>query len=310
MELRERYLEKNGPYGSMQQMTTILNLTKSITGDEPKNRLLWTENIPDITPEEREKLVKDQAEVVYFTGCVSALFPQAYKIPQSLTRILLKTNIDFSLLGEDEWCCGYPKLAAGCGEDSINDFAVHNLEAIKAKGAKTLLVSCPTCYHVWKNEYSQSLGKQLDIEIKHYTEYLPELIKQGNINFKTDEVTITYHDPCDLGRKSDVIEEPRELISMLPGVKLVEMRFIGKDSKCCGGGGNLEMTNSELSLEIAQKRVAEALETNAQYLVTTCQQCKRTLQNAVRKMRARIKVYDLLEFIAERIDTSNGGETK
>jgi heterodisulfide reductase subunit D len=97
---------------------------------------------------------------------------------------------------------------------------------------------------------------------------------------------------------------------MLPGVKLVEMRFIGKDSKCCGGGGNLEMTNSELSLEIAQKRVAEALETNAQYLVTTCQQCKRTLQNAVRKMRARIKVYDLLEFIAERIDTSNGGETK
>jgi heterodisulfide reductase subunit D len=139
---------------------------------------------------------------------------------------------------------------------------------------------------------------------------LPEIIKKGGIDFKTDEVIVTYHDPCDLGRKSGVIEAPRELIKMLPGVKLIEMRFNGKDSKCCGGGGNLEMINAELSLEIAQKRVAEAIDTNAQYLLTTCQQCKRTLQNAVRKARARIKVYDLLEFIAERINTSTGGEQK
>lgn len=308
--LREKYNEQKGSYGNMQQVTTLLTNTKSITGDEPKNRMLWTENIPDITPEQRNKLIKDKAEIIYFTGCVSALFPQAYKIPQSLTKIMLDANIDFSLLGEEEWCCGYPYLAAGCGKEAIKDFAEHNLQAVKAKGAKTLLLSCPTCYHIWKHDYSEALGNKIDIEIKHYSEYLPEIIKKGGIDFKTDEVIVTYHDPCDLGRKSGVIEAPRELIKMLPGVKLIEMRFVGKDSKCCGGGGNLEMINAELSLEIAQKRVAEAIDTNAQYLLTTCQQCKRTLQNAVRKARARIKVYDLLEFIAERINTSTGGEQK
>lgn len=308
MTLRERYKKQNGPYKNMGQITTTIEKSKSITGDDPKNRLLWMENIMGITAEQKAQLQKDKAEIVYFTGCVSALYPQAYKIPQYLTSILLKANVDFSVLGEDEWCCGYPYLAAGYGEEAIKDFVEHNLKTIKEKGAKTLLLSCPTCYHVWQHEYTKILGDKLDIQIKHYAEYLPELLKQNRIKFKTDEVTVTYHDPCDLGRKSDVIEAPREIIKLLPGIKLVEMRFSGKDSKCCGGGGNLEMINPELSLEIAQKRVVEALDTKAQYLLSTCQQCKRTLQNAVRKSRARLKVYDLLEFIAERIDTTTGGE--
>ncbi len=180
----------------MQQAITILGNTKSITGDEPKNRLLWTENIPDITAEQRAELQKDRAEVVYFTGCVSALFPQAYKIPQSLTRILLNAGIDFSILGEQEWCCGYPYLAAGCGEEALKTFAEHNYAAIKAKGAKTLLVSCPTCYHIWKHEYMELLGGNIDLEIKHYSEYLPEILKKGNVDFKTDEVTGTIMTPA------------------------------------------------------------------------------------------------------------------
>ncbi|HZX46780.1 MAG TPA: (Fe-S)-binding protein, partial [Clostridia bacterium] len=113
---------------------------------------------------------------------------------------------------------------------------------------------------------------------------------------------------CDLGRKSGIFEAPRELIESLPGVKPVEMRFNREDSKCCGGGGNLEMLNPDLSLAIARKRVGEALETGAGYILTTCQQCKRTLQNAVRQERSRIKVYDILEFLADRIETETGGE--
>jgi len=211
-------------------------------------------------------------------------------------------------LGEDEWCCGYPQLAGGYGEEAIKEYALHNLQAVKDKGANTLILSCPTCYHVWKNEYTELLGDKLDIDIKHYVEFLPGVISPSDIDLKTDEVVVTYHDPCDLGRKSGITEAPRELIKSLPGVKLVEMRFNSEDSKCCGGGGNLEMLNPDLSLAIAQKRVEEALDTGAKYLLTTCQQCKRTLQNAVRRKRARIKVYDLLEFIADRIKTETGGE--
>ena len=80
------------------------------------------------------------------------------------------------------------------------------------------------------------------------------------------------------------------------------MRFSGEDSKCCGGGGNMEMVNPELSQEIAAKRVNEALDLGTEYLLSSCQQCKRTLQNAARKKRARIKVLDLLEFLLLRLE--------
>lgn len=308
MKLRERYNAQKGAKGAMGQVSSILDKSKNITGDGPQNRLLWTENITGITETQRKTMVKDKARVVYFTGCVSSLFPQSYKIPQSLTRILLNAGADFSLLGGDEWCCGYPQLAGGVGQDAVKEYALHNLEAIKGKGADTLLISCPTCYHVWKHEYPILLGKQPDIEIKHYAEFLPGILKTANFNYKKDEAVVTYHDPCDLGRKSGIFEAPRELIESLPGVKPVEMRFNREDSKCCGGGGNLEMLNPDLSLAIARKRVGEALETGAGYILTTCQQCKRTLQNAVRQERSRIKVYDILEFLADRIETETGGE--
>ena len=304
-KLRERHTAKEGPLAAMGQVMSLLDKAKNITGDEAKNRLLWSENlgIKNI-----KSLVKTKASVVYFTGCVSSLFPQVYKIPQGMTQLMLKAGVDFTLLGEDEWCCGYPLLGAGQGEKALADYARHNLEAIKQKGARTVVLSCPTCLYVFEKIYPQVLGDDLGVKVQHYSEYLIDSIKNSKIEFNTDEVIVTYHDPCDLGRKSHITEEPRELIKLMPGVKLVEMRFNKEQSKCCGGGGNLEMLNAGLSFEIAQERVAEALETNAEYLLTTCQQCKRTLQNTARKMRARIKVYDLMEFIAERIKEPGGGQ--
>jgi len=310
IKLRERYNQTHETKAAMEQVSGVIEKYRNITGDEAKNRLLWTENIQGITQEERKGLIKDRAKVVYFTGCVSSLFPQSYKIPQALTYILLKAGVDFSLLGEDEWCCGLPLVAGGSGEKAIREYAIHNLNAIKKKGADTVVFSCPTCYHFWKNEYARVLGNELDINIKHYTEYLPQILQSVQFSYITDEIVVTYHDPCDLGRKSQIFDTPREIIKSMPGVKLVEMRFTKEDSKCCGGGGNLEMLNSDLSFEIAQKRIAEAAATNAQYLLTTCQQCKRTLQNAARRTKSRIKVNDLLEFLAVRINSESGGEKK
>ncbi|MDI6707331.1 MAG: (Fe-S)-binding protein [Bacillota bacterium] len=306
--LREEYNAQKGAISSIGQVTSVLDKAKNITGDAPGNRMLWTDNIPGISQFRRESLVKDRAKVVYFTGCVSSLFPQSYKIPQALTQILLKSGVDFSLLGEDEWCCGFPLLAGGSGGQAVKEYILHNLEAVRNKGADTLLISCPTCYHVWKHEYPKIMRSKLDIEIKHYVEFLPDIINLNKMEMNADEVVVTYHDPCDLGRKSGIVQPPRELIKALSGVQLVEMRFSREDSKCCGGGGNLEMINPDLAFEIAQKRITEALETGAQYLLTACQQCKRTLQNAARRTRVRIKVYDILEFLAERIKTESGGE--
>jgi heterodisulfide reductase subunit D len=306
MKLREKYAFENGPPTNMGNVVKLLSENRNISGDPAKNRLLWFDNMGDKKQAVLEATQKDKAKVLYFTGCVSSLFPQAYKIPQSLSIILHQSGVDLGFIGSGEWCCGYPLYAAGLGEEAMLEYAEHTYEEIRKKGAETVVLSCPTCTYVFKHFYTKLVPSFKEIEVVHYTEYLPRLIKEGKLKFKEDEAKVTYHDPCDLGRKCCITEPPRELIK-LSGAHLIEMRFNREESKCCGGGGNLEMQNPELSGDIAAMRVAEALETDAAYIVTTCQQCKRTLQGGARKLRAKIRVFDLAEFLSERLD---GGQSK
>jgi len=297
ISLREKYNKDGGVIDGVVQ--TVENLKKSgnITGDDPKNRFLWIENLV-LPEEEQKKLFKKQSEAVYFLGCVGALFPQVGGIPQSLTKLLLKLNADFSILDEEK-CCGFPVMAGGVGVDGVKEYALHNIAQIEAKGAKTVIVSCPTCYYMFNKMYPSIYGKPLPFKVAHYSEYLKGF---EGLACSGSEVVVTYHDPCDLGRKLHITEAPRELLKGLAGVTFKEMRFSGEEGKCCGGGGNLEMANPELSANIAAKRINDALDVGAEYLLSSCQQCKRTLQNAARKAKARIKVLDLLEFLLMRIE--------
>ena len=306
VKMRENYTAKKGAPKNMAAVAKMIGENRNINGDPAENRMLWTDNMGEEKQAVLDAMKKEQAEVLYFVGCVSSLFPQAYKIPQAMSTLLLKAGVDLGFFGTDEWCCGYPFYGAGIGENAIREYAEHTYEIIKAKGAKTVVFSCPTCLFTFEHFYMKLVPGFKDIELIHYTDYLPKLIKEGKLKFKEDETVVTYHDPCDLGRKSGVTEPPRELIK-LSGATLKEMRFNRSEGKCCGGGGNLEMLNPELVNETAAMRVTEALETGASCLVTACQQCKRTLQGGARKLRARIKVYDLLEFLAERLD---GGDSK
>jgi len=298
LSLREKYNSDGGQISGVE--LTVDNLKKSgnITGDDPQNRFLWLDNLM-LSEEDRAKLFKKESEAVYFTGCVGALFPQVGGIPQSLTKLLLKLGADFSLL-DDEWCCGYPVMAGGKGTQGLAEFALHNIAEIEKKGASKVIVTCPTCHYMFTKVYpSLNGGKPLPFSVMHYSEYLKGA---EGLSCKGKDAVVTYHDPCDLGRKLHITEEPRNLLKSLAGVDFREMRFTGEDSKCCGGGGNMEMVNPELSSNIAGRRINEAVETGAEYLLSSCQQCKRTLQNAARKTRARIKVLDLLEFLLMRLD--------
>ncbi|PWM42878.1 MAG: hypothetical protein DBX47_07695 [Clostridiales bacterium] len=301
LRLREAYSDKKGTPENQVRIADAMQ-KRNINGDDQKNRLLWFSNMGEGKAETEAAMKKDKAEVVYYTGCVSALFPQAYKIPQSLSLMLVKAGVDFGFLGEGEWCCGYPLLGSGAGEEALKEYAEHTYEALQKMGAKTVVMSCPTCLYVFKEVYTKYVPGFNNIEILHYSQYLPRLISEGRLKFKQGEETVTYHDPCDLGRKGEkVFDEPRELIS-LTGAKICEMRFNKNESKCCGGGGNIEMQNGGLSESISVKRAKEAVDTGASAVVTTCQQCKRSLQKGARNIRARIKVYDLLEYLAERLE--------
>ena len=259
----------------------------NVFDEDNEERAEWVEDM-DEPPD--DAFIKDTAEVVYFTGCVAAYFPMAQQIPLALAEVFQAANVDFTLLGEDEWCCGFPLLGAGL-KDKTQNIIDHNMAAVHEKKAKTVVFACPSCYQMWHEYYPP------EVEMLHATQYLHRLIKENRIVFKKQDITVTYHDPCDLGRGAREFDAPREIITSIPGVKLVELEKNRENCRCCGGGGNLEMFDAGLSGEIARQKIAEVIDTGADAVVTACQQCVRTMNTHVRRNKINLKVMDITEFV-------------
>ena len=270
----------------------------NISGDDNHTRLIWSQNLERIPP---GLSGRQGAEIVYFVGCVASFFPCSYRVPQAIAAILDASGADFTTLAGQEWCCGYPLLSMGRLEQA-KPLIQHNVAQVRELGAARCVFACPSCYHMWKFVYPEVLGEGIDIEVLHVTELLSELIAQGNIEFtKEIDLRVTYHDPCDLGRKSHVYEPPRRVLQSIPGITFVEMGSCGQISECCGGGGNLESFAPDAVSEVSWRRIDRALEVDAQVVVSACQQCERTLTSAVRRhegaRRARMRVMDVTELM-------------
>jgi len=273
----------------------------NITFDSNAGRFDWIKQLPESDP---EKYIKKKAEVVYFVGCVSSFSPRSFGIPRSIVQDFDSAKVDYTLLGEDEWCCGFPLINSGI-KDVIGDMAEHNIKAVKSKSARFLVLSCPSCYHTWKHEYQKYCSEEIDFEILHVSQYLLRLIKEGKIKLNPLSGKITYHDPCDLGRNSGIYEEPRDVIKSIPGVDFVDLASNRKLSNCCGGGGNLESVNQVLASKIALAKADEIIATGADIVITSCQQCNRTIDSSLKKKKketnSKIKVMDLPELVLQSI---------
>jgi len=264
-----------------------LEESRNVFAEDNEERADWVEDMPD-APD--HAYLKDQAEVVYFTGCVAAYFPLAQKIPAALAEILDAADVDFALLGEEEWCCGFPLLGAGLNK-TARDLIDHNVEAVRGKGAARIVFGCPSCYAMWHEYYPH------EFEIFHASQFILTLFRENRIPLHELPLTVTYHDPCDLGRGTRVFEAPRELIRSIPGIKLVELSSNREQCRCCGGGGNLEMFDPQLSAEIAKKKIEEVMSTGARAVVTSCQQCVRTMTAYVRKNKIPLEVMDITQLV-------------
>ncbi|MEA3437619.1 MAG: (Fe-S)-binding protein [Thermodesulfobacteriota bacterium] len=271
------------------------NLAKSrnVFDEDNEERADWVDDIRD-APD--HGFIKDSAEVVYFTGCVSSFFPMVQKIPMALAETLEVSGVDFTLLGEEEWCCGFPLLGAGL-RDKAGEFIKHNIKAVRQKGAKKIIFACPSCYQMWREYYPD------EFEIFHVTEFLIELIKNKQLQLKELPMTVTYHDPCDLGRGARIFEAPRDIIHSIPGVNLVELSDNRENCRCCGGGGNLEMIDTKLSAEIAKRKIDDVMMTGAEAVITSCQQCVRTMNTYVRRNKIPLEVMDITELVKRALKT-------
>jgi heterodisulfide reductase subunit D len=295
--MREEIACQEGIHPMMERVVRSLVENRNISHEDNEGRGEWQEELKGF---QKHLFEKDKAEVVYFVGCVASFFPMVQRIPQNLIQILDSAHVDVAVLAGEEWCCGFPLLGAGAPE-KMSALREHNLEKIRGMGAKQVVFSCPSCLKTWEEHYDT------DLELFHASEFILQLLQKGNIPLKKLDMTVTYHDPCDLGRNGGVFEAPRQILRAIPGVSLVEMDKNRAQSICCGGGGNLEMADPELSGIVARRKLAQIQRTGATTVVTSCQQCVRTIQARARRDKVHLDVKDVTDLVRMAMDNERPG---
>ncbi len=233
-----------------------------------------------------EPETKGNAKVLYFAGCMTQLTP---KIMRAMKQIMEAADEKYAFLDKDGGvCCGRPMLLSGKTVEA-QAMMVKNTELIKQSGAKRLVLSCPICYKVFKEEY------QLEgIEILHHTQYIDELIKRGKLKVDKNDVNYVYHDPCELGRAFGVYDEPREVIENIGHLRKAKSEK--ELSICCGGSlGSFNLTQQERD-EITTNSVNDLIFNNPDEIVTACPLCLKTFAR-----KSPVAVKDIAEVVADQL---------
>lgn len=238
------------------------------------------------TENRQEALSLSDSKVLYFAGCMSHLTP---KITRSMVKIFEQANENYTFMDVNgSICCGRPMMLTGKANEA-NALIEKNTEIIKRSGAKRLVLSCPICYKVFKEEY------KLDgIEILHHTQYINELIKNDRISLDRSDKRYVYHDPCELGRAFGVYDEPRNIID---NIGLLMQGKSDRDmSVCCGGSiGSLTMTLEERD-EITSNSIKDLMHNHPEEIITACPLCQKTFAR-----KSPIEVKDIAEIVVENI---------
>jgi heterodisulfide reductase subunit D len=234
------------------------------------------------------------AEWVLYAGCWAS-----YRAPESAwctAKILEKLEIDFTVLGKEEKCCGMPFIETG-EDEKATKLALSNLQAAREKGATKILAVCPGCYHSLKLALPKFISEEMDVQ--HVSLFLRDRIASGEIQLtKPMEGKITYHDPCKIARYYNIIEEPRSILKNIKGAQFVELQHSALDARCCGRVYEKEL--SELTVAMSRERIEEASSVKAQTMVTSCPICARNLSIGAQSAKKNITVYDLPVLVAKQ----------
>jgi Fe-S oxidoreductase len=267
-------------------------------------RTEWTEAL-DFDVPVIEGTVPDDIEYVYWVGCAGALDERARKATQATARLLHRAGVRFGILGSREACTGDPARRLG-NEYLYQEMGKANISTLNDSRAKTVIASCPHCFNALGREYPD-LGGNFDVI--HHSQLLGRLVAEGRLRPGSMQTTVTYHDPCYLGRHNRVFDEPRSVLDAIDGVQQIEMPRCRERSFCCGAGGARMWMEETLGKRVNLERTDEALTTGAEVVSTACPYCLIMLDDAVRARQREdeVRVLDLSQVVEQSISATVPG---
>ncbi len=285
--------EKKMTFPPFEIMGASLEKEGDIWAGYRKNRIDW---FPEDLLEKHGP--EKQSKNVYFAGCTASYVE--HDIAMASVRLLDEAGVEFTHLGTRENCCGTPMLVAGKW-DLFEKIMKDNINAVKEKGADTVITSCPACDLMWRYYYpkwAKELGIEYNIKTKHYSEVVAEKIRSGEFKFPSNgqkPTKVTWHDSCHIGRASGVFEEPREIIRALPNVEFEEMDYNHEQAHCCASVLNL-LYEPPVAAEIGKTRLDEAMEIDAEKVLALCPCCEFQFRVTVDKKNTPLEIVDLARF--------------
>lgn len=277
-----------------------------------------------------KNLNKESAEIVFHAGCQFSYDEKLRETARTALTLLINSGVDVGILGQEEHCCGGRAYNMGYNKEFIES-ARSNIQAWTKAGVKQVITSCSDCYHTFKRLYPAEIGA--DFEILHTVEFIDRLIKTDKLKLTNNiPMTVTYHDPCHLGRQGEpytpwsgttkkvfgqltkheppkpryngargIYDAPRNILKAIPGLHLVEMERIKESAWCCGAGGGVREAYPDFSLWTAGERIEEAESTGAEALITACPWCEKNFLDAINEKNHKIKVFDIVELVQQAI---------
>lgn len=253
----------------------------------------WAEGLPIVTLAESHDV-----DILYFVGCYASFDKRNQAIAKAFVQLCDAAGIKVGILGKEEKCCGEPMRKMG-NEYLYQMQASENIEHFNGYGIKQIVTTCPHCFNTLNKDY-RDLG--LDIDIKHYTEYLADLLEQGRLKLTPQPFDCTYHDSCYLGRYNDIYQAPRTLLAAA-GAHLSEMEKHGAESFCCSAGGGRILADENIGSRISEKRARMAAETGAPQLISNCPFCLTMFEDGIKgaELEDQLQPKDLAEILVERL---------
>ena len=286
---REEFFEKSGPLDQYKgQLESLSIFDNPLDIQEEKSK--WIKDL-DV-----KSMRESESDTLFYVGCNYSLVPSLLEKTRASASILKMAGINFGILGKEEKCCRIFLKIIGDSQGYI-ERCEENRRLFNKLKIRRIVTMCPSCLIGLKPSLNGA-----GIEIFHITELISRLMNKLKMrNSARKDIAVTYHDPCDLGRKSKIYDAPREILKKLPGVELIEMERNKEWAYCCGGGGGCASLFPEFVDFTSGKRIEEAYKTGAEILVTSCPTCNRVLRKSARQHKL-ILVKDLLEFVCEFIE--------